>query len=343
MHIESAMLSVAVGAAGMAASGTGSVLSARRLRKDPGPGIIDRTKWQNVALAGGFVFVAQMFNFGIPMTGSSGHLVGGILLACLLGPYTAYLMMGAIVLTQAFLFNDGGILAAGVNFVNMGLIPCMLVYPLVHRKLAPAGSSGKRIWTVSVLSCAAGLVAGAGMVCVEAALSGSSLQFGAFLTRMLPIHLVVGLVEGVITGTVLVGVTKVAPEHTLSARNKAATSSPKMVFGGVALLLLTTAAYFFGSGNPDGLNWSILGAGGNASVQQVSSLHIFIEKAEQFFALLPGYQLSGQEGSMTGHLLSALAGVALLSMITVLVFTLYKKRLARQKAKVRIPQKGETR
>ena len=336
MHIESAMLSVAVGAAGIAVGGTGAVLSAHRLGKEPEQGLIDRTKWQNVALAGGFVFVAQMWNFGIPMTGSSGHLVGGLLLACLLGPGAAYLMMGAILLTQALLFNDGGILAVGVNLVNMGVIPCMLMYPLVYKKLAPAGSSAKRIWLVAALSGAGGLVVGAGMACVEAALSGSPLPFGAFLARMLPIHLAIGLVEGAITGTVLVAVTKFSERRTRLAQDKAGKKT--MVFGGLALLLLTVAAYFFGSGNPDGLEWSILTVGGEASVQQVSSLHIFIERVEQFFAVLPDYQLAGQEGALSGHLWSALAGVALVGTLTAAVFALRK---VRQRVRIRVAQAEE--
>lgn len=80
---------------------------------------------------GAFVFAAQMINFTIPATGSSGHIGGGMLLAALLGPYAGFLAMASILLIQALFFGDGGLLAYGCNVFNMGflyLFYCVSLY-----------------------------------------------------------------------------------------------------------------------------------------------------------------------------------------------------------------------
>ena len=72
-----------------------------------------------MGVLGAFVFAAQMINFTIPGTGSSGHIVGGILLAAILGPWPAFLTLSSVLIIQALIFADGGILALGCNIGNM--------------------------------------------------------------------------------------------------------------------------------------------------------------------------------------------------------------------------------
>ena len=74
-----------------------------------------------LAISSAFVFAAQMINFPIAF-GTSGHLVGGTFLAVLLGPYAAMLSMTIVLLMQAFIFADGGIVAFGMNAFNMAII-----------------------------------------------------------------------------------------------------------------------------------------------------------------------------------------------------------------------------
>ncbi|MFR1477004.1 MAG: energy-coupling factor ABC transporter permease [Hydrogeniiclostridium mannosilyticum] len=81
------------------------------------------------------VFALQMINFAIPSTGSSGHIVGGMLLAALLGPYAGFLAMCSILIVQAVFFADGGLLALGCNIFNMGFLACFAAYPLIFKPL----------------------------------------------------------------------------------------------------------------------------------------------------------------------------------------------------------------
>ena len=92
-----------------------------------------------MGVAGAFVFAAQMLNFAIPGTGSSGHLGGALLLAILLGPEAAFLVMASILAVQALFFADGGLLALGCNIFNLGFFPAFVAYPLVYRRIVGDG------------------------------------------------------------------------------------------------------------------------------------------------------------------------------------------------------------
>src|SRR4030065_644958 len=82
-----------------------------------------------------FIFAAQMLNFPVA-GGTSGHLIGAALAAILLGPWAGVLIMTCVLIVQSLIFQDGGLLALGVNIVNMGVIPCFIGYYL-YRGIAP--------------------------------------------------------------------------------------------------------------------------------------------------------------------------------------------------------------
>ena len=77
-----------------------------------------------MASVGAFIFAAQMVNFKV-MDGVSGHLLGGVLAALILGPWAGFIIMTAVLTVQALMFGDGGIIALGANIVNMGVIACI--------------------------------------------------------------------------------------------------------------------------------------------------------------------------------------------------------------------------
>ena len=79
-----------------------------------------------MGVMGAFIFAAQMLNFTIPGTGSSGHIVGGILLASVLGPWAGFLVLSSVLVLQALLFADGGILVMGCNIINMAATSCLI-------------------------------------------------------------------------------------------------------------------------------------------------------------------------------------------------------------------------
>ena len=97
---------------------------------------LDDRKVPLMGVLGAFLFAAQMINFTIPATGSSGHLGGGLLLTVLLGPYAALLTIASVLMIQALFFADGGLLALGCNIFNLGVFPAFVAYPLLYRPLA---------------------------------------------------------------------------------------------------------------------------------------------------------------------------------------------------------------
>src|SRR6516165_3034633 len=113
--MSDALVSPAVGGLLWAGAAGVAAWSARRVDADG-----DERKIPLMGVLGAFVFAAQMVNFAIPGTGSSGHLGGGLLLAALLGPEAAFLVLASVLGVQALFFADGGLLALGANAVNLG-------------------------------------------------------------------------------------------------------------------------------------------------------------------------------------------------------------------------------
>jgi cobalt/nickel transport system permease protein len=74
-----------------------------------------------LAMGAAFSFLIMMFNVPIP-GGSTGHAVGGVLVAILLGPWAALIAISVALVVQALLFGDGGITAIGANCFNMAFV-----------------------------------------------------------------------------------------------------------------------------------------------------------------------------------------------------------------------------
>ena len=262
MHMADALVSPAVGGAMIAASGAALAWTIWKDRKDSQ---LDDRKVPVMGVMSAFVFAAQMINFTIPGTGSSGHIGGGILLAALLGGGPALLCLTAVLAIQCLLFADGGLLALGCNVFNIGVLPCLLAYPLVFRPLTRNGMSAKHITIASVLAAVIGLQLGAFSVVLQTKLSGITLlPFGAFLLLMQPIHLAIGVMEGLITAAVLVYVAKARPELLESARTARPLGrkvSLKRVLAVLGVLAVLTGGglSLLASSYPDGLEWSVDG------------------------------------------------------------------------------------
>src|SRR5665648_510144 len=175
----------------LAASGVTAAYCARKVRED-----FDQSKVPLMGVLGAFIFASQMLNFTIPGTGSSGHLGGGLILAILLGPEAAFLVMASVLTVQALFFADGGLLALGSNMFNLGFLPAFVAYPLVYKLIVGARRTRRRVTTGSLVAALVGLQLGALGVVLETTMSGvSELPFGTFVMMMLPIHLGIGVVE----------------------------------------------------------------------------------------------------------------------------------------------------
>jgi len=156
-----------------------------------------------------FVFAAQMLNFPI-LGGTSGHLLGGSLLAILLGPMAGFLTMTTVVFGQAFFLQDGGLVALGANVFNICAIPCFSGYA-VFKLLKRSSGGGKSLFFAGFLAGWFSVMLSAALCALELSLSGAiPLRIG--LTTMLGYHAVVGVVEGMLTAGVLGFLFKVRPD-----------------------------------------------------------------------------------------------------------------------------------
>ena len=294
MHMADALLSPAVGVTFLTASGASLAFCARKVRST-----LDDHKVPLMGVLGAFIFAAQMINFTIPGTGSSGHLGGGLLLALLLGPHAAFLTISSVLVIQAFFFADGGLLALGTNIFNLGVFPCFLGLPL-FRLIAGTNPSPGRLTAAAVGAAAVVLELGAMGVVLETLLSGrSELSPGPFAALMGGIHLPIGVIEGFVTAAVLGYVLKIRPE--LSAQALGTTPDPASPSRGyvpvlasfaVAALLAGSVLAWFSSTRPDGLEWSIARvAGKDAAVRPDEKLPGSLARIQRKTALLPEYGL----------------------------------------------------
>ncbi len=291
MHMADALLSPAVGAAVWAGTLGTITFCTRKLSKN-----IDEKMIPLMGVLGAFIFAAQMINFAIPGTGSSGHLGGGMILAIILGPYAAFIVMASVLTVQAFFFADGGLLALGCNIWNLGIYPCFIAYPLIYKPLVRSGSTRKRITIAAVMSALVGLQLGALSVAIETLLSGrSELPFSTFVVLMQPIHLGIGLVEGFVTAGVINFVRAARPEifdSIPSGQPLSANISMKKVLTGILIAAAFTGGTlsWFASANPDGLEWSIEKVFGKADFPEASTgIAPTLQSVQEKTAFLPDY------------------------------------------------------
>jgi cobalt/nickel transport system permease protein len=288
MHMADALISPAVGGTLWAVSGGLIAYGANRVKKTLRDNLVPM-----MGVLGAFVFAAQMINFSIPGTGSSGHLGGGLILAVLLGPYAAFLVMASVLTVQAFFFADGGLLALGCNIFNLGFFPAFVAYPLIYRVMAQDRYGALRAWAAALVAAIVGLQLGAFSVVLETKASGiSELPFGTFIWLMLPIHLAIGVVEGLATAAVVSFVARARPEVLPTAPTTASTGSLKPVLIGlaVAAVVLGGIVSWFASADPDGLEWSIARVTGREKVAgHDAGLHQRAADLQERTAILPDY------------------------------------------------------
>lgn len=290
MHMADALVSPAVGGAMWAASAGAVAYSSSRLRAEA-----DDRRVPLMGVMGAFLFAAQMINFSIPGTGSSGHLGGGMLLAILLGPHAALLAITGVLIVQALFFADGGLLALGCNIFNMGVIPAFLVYPLLYKRLAGQDPAGTRLTFAIVVSALVTLQLGPFAVVLETLFSGlSALPFTTFLLMMQPVHLAIGLIEGVVTAAIISFVYLARPELMHVARGTAATllfPMRNLLIAFLCAAILTGGVVsLIASKEPDGLEWAISRVAGTAELKTPDNrLHPWLAGLQEKVSFLPDY------------------------------------------------------
>lgn len=284
-----ALLSPAVGGTMLATSVGVAAYSIKKLQND-----LDEKKIPLMGVIGAFVFAAQMINFAIPGTGSSGHIGGGMLLAILLGPYGGFLTMASILLIQALFFGDGGLLAYGTNVFNLGFYTCFIAYPYIYKWIIRKSITPKRILWGTMISAVIGLQLGAFSVVLETLFSGKTeLPFATFVLLMQPIHLAIGIVEGLVTAAVVTFVWKERPEileKTIAGQPLGKISIKKVLMSlAVAVLIVGGGISWFASSNPDGLEWSMEKTAGTSELEGSDNIHTTLANIQESIAFLPDY------------------------------------------------------
>ena len=148
-----------------------------------------------------FIFAAQMFNFPV-VGGTSGHLLGGVLAAVMLGPWAGTLVMTAVVAVQALLFQDGGLLIMGANIFNMGVLGTLGGYGLYRLVARLLGGEERGRLPAAAVAAWASVVAGAVAMALQLGASGV-VPLGLALPAMVGVHALIGIGEALITAAAL--------------------------------------------------------------------------------------------------------------------------------------------
>lgn len=290
MHMADALLSTPVALAGAGIAAVLLGVAGYRIKKNP-----EKVNPAMMGVMGAFVFAAQMVNFSIPGTGSSGHIVGGILLASLLGQWAGFLTLASVLVIQCLAFADGGLMALGCNIINMGALSTLVAYPLIFRPLLRFPAKPWKIFGVSSLACVVGLELGALCVVGETEMSGiTALPVLDFLWLMLPIHLAIGFGEGIATGFVLYFVQKTRPAMLTSEEGPdEKVSTKKMIWGfAICAAIVGTVLAAIASSNPDGLEWSIQSLTGSTELSTANTMAAGAQSIQNATSFMPDYDNS---------------------------------------------------
>ena len=206
MHLPDGVLDAktALLSYGVAAAGVGVALREVRTSLEP-------RQIPLLGLGAAFVFAAQMLNFPVA-GGTSGHLLGGVLAAILLGPGAAVLIMTCVLMVQCLMFADGGLLALGANVFNMGIANVCggyFAFRLVRRVIRME----ERRATVFAAAFAAwfGTVQASILCAGELALS-RTVPWSIAFPAMASVHMVIGAGEGLATGLIVLAVLRARPQ-----------------------------------------------------------------------------------------------------------------------------------
>lgn len=260
MHLGNGIICPVTGIPMLIAAGVTAFYAFKKAKKE-----FSKDKISYTVVLTSLVFALQMINFAIPQTGSSGHIIGGILLAILLGPSIAFLAMCSILIVQALLFADGSLIALGCNIINMGALACFVAYPLFYKPLEKLNRPFLGAFIASLIALQLGSIA----VVIEGALSGSIAvnSIIKFTGLMQAIHLPIGIVEGFLTG------------FAFYAAKKFDYKKLSICFGTLGFVLAGFISQY-ASQKPDGLEWSLLNIQ-NSIIPQVQGQLYAISQAVQ--------------------------------------------------------------
>jgi cobalt/nickel transport system permease protein len=289
LHIPENVLDLKTCAVTAAMAAGAFAYASYRLRRSP-----SGTNTPLMGVVAACLFAAQMLNFPIPL-GTSGHLLGGVLAAVMLGPWSGLIVLTVVLTVQCLLMQDGGITALGANVINLGVIGSVLGYAIYEPARRLVGGQ-KGIIVGAVLAAWFSVVLGATACSIELVISGTY-QLPATLGVMLLFHSIIGLGESLITGLALVYVLRVRPDLVYGQINSSSrlVRASQVVIGGLSIaFVLAILLSPFASQLPDGLERALEDLGVDASASE-----------PLLKGLMPDYAPSGMEnvrwaGSIAG-------------------------------------------
>lgn len=257
-----------------------------------------------------FIFAAQMINFPIA-GGTSGHLLGGALVAIVLGPWTGMLVMTTVVGVQALFFQDGGLIVMGANIFNMGILTTLIGYGLfrsVQERQKPLQ------FVVAGIAAWLSVLAGALATALQLWLSGTS-TLNVVLPAMLGVHALIGIGEALITVAALAFIYQTRPDL---LTGQAREHSRGWVAVGALISLAVVLISPLASANPDGLERVAIDLG-------------FIQKgADAPYQILPDYSLPFLGENSLSTIAAGVLGLILVGGILFLVSKSIKRRHAKE-------------
>lgn len=333
MHIPDNYLSPQTCAVMTAAVAPAWIVSVNRIKKELPP-----RKVAMMGVGAAFSFLGMMFNIPLP-GGTTGHAVGGTLIALLLGPYASCISVSVALLLQALIFGDGGILSFGANCFNMAFVLPFVGYAIAHLISPLFGKNTRRDLVAAGVGSYVGINAASLCAAVEFGIqpmlfrdsSGNALYCPYGLNISIPAmmagHLsIFGLAEVVFTVAVLAFVLKTAPDY-FSDRDEALTAKSSLP---VRILLLCLIVATPVGLLAEGTAW---GEWGTDEIAATGAGYTpkGMQNGFSIRSLLPDYSLSGLP-DWSAYILSAVIGVALLVIIFRLIGLAASKRMETEKA-----------
>jgi cobalt/nickel transport system permease protein len=205
MHIPDGFLNTATSVATWAASAGSVSYAVRRVSQE-----LDERQVPLMGVTAAFIFAAQMMNFTV-IGGTSGHLLGGALAAILLGPWAGMLVLTSVLIVQALLFQDGGLLALGANVFNMAIVGVLLAWAVYAGLRRLLGGKARATMVRGFAAAWLSVVIASLVAATELAISGAS-PWGVVLPAMGAVHALIGIGEGLITIAVLVFLQATRPD-----------------------------------------------------------------------------------------------------------------------------------
>jgi cobalt/nickel transport system permease protein len=314
MHIPDGFVDAKTAATAAVLSTAGLAVALRRVRRELAP-----RRTPLLGLSAAFLFAAQMVNFPVA-AGTSGHLMGGVLVAVLLGPSAAIVVLATVLVVQCFLFADGGVSALGANLFNMGLLGAgggYLIYWALAGRLR--GLRG-RVAAIAFAGWCSVVLAAIG--CAGQLAWSHTAAFSAALPMMASVHMLVGVGEGLISALVYLAIVRARPDLAGPTASPVIRRDGAWGYGLLAALGIALFVAPFASPLPDGLETvaarlGVLGRSADAVIPAVA----------------PDYRLPGIHSAVAATALAGLAGTVVVFGLALLLGRILVRDPSRESAR----------